>query len=358
MSDPTFPTRPPTATGTPPSAEQAPAPSSGTAAAPAAVLSAIPSAEAGALRKASGKEDAEPFRPMTLLCLVLGAWVLWAVLVLLLPWLGVGLDKEGQFGDAFGALNALFSGGALAGVVYAVLLQQRDLHVQSRALRFQRRELKLTREEVELQRKQMEEQTWTFQRDAFENTLFQLLQLHRDNVASLEVEPAPPSTDKSLKGRAAFRYFSQCLDERFFKERGDDKLEPDDECTALISAYEGVYTSHEALLGHYFRTLYHIFKFIDERGGDEQKMYSAFVRAQLSSYELYLLFHNGLGPYGREKFKRLIEEYALLEQLDPGAVLANGCVRHYKPEAWGDRMTLKPAEGRTDQAAPADSNAP
>ncbi len=45
-----------------------------------------------------------------------------------------GWDVKGQFGDTFGALNALFSGLAFAGVIYTILLQ--------------RKELKLTREEL------------------------------------------------------------------------------------------------------------------------------------------------------------------------------------------------------------------
>lgn len=49
---------------------------------------------------------------------------------------------RGTFGDMFGAVNALFSGLALAGVVYAILLQRRELALQ-------RQELELTRHELE-----------------------------------------------------------------------------------------------------------------------------------------------------------------------------------------------------------------
>ena len=49
---------------------------------------------------------------------------------------------RGQFGDIFGAVNALFSGLAFAGLIYAILLQREDLGLQ-------REELKLTREELQ-----------------------------------------------------------------------------------------------------------------------------------------------------------------------------------------------------------------
>ena len=49
---------------------------------------------------------------------------------------------RGQFGDLFGAVNALFSGFAFAGLIYAILLQREDLSLQ-------RTELELTRQELQ-----------------------------------------------------------------------------------------------------------------------------------------------------------------------------------------------------------------
>jgi len=51
-------------------------------------------------------------------------------------------DARSGFGDMFGAVNSLFSGLALAGVVYAILLQRQELALQ-------RQELELTRHELE-----------------------------------------------------------------------------------------------------------------------------------------------------------------------------------------------------------------
>ena len=47
----------------------------------------------------------------------------------------------GEFGDSFGAVNALFSGLALAGVIVTLLMQRRELSLQ-------REELTLTRKEL------------------------------------------------------------------------------------------------------------------------------------------------------------------------------------------------------------------
>ena len=36
-------------------------------------------------------------------------------------------DSRGTFGDMFGAINALFSGAALAGIIYSIFLQRKEL---------------------------------------------------------------------------------------------------------------------------------------------------------------------------------------------------------------------------------------
>jgi hypothetical protein len=51
------------------------------------------------------------------------------------------LEAAGQFGDVFGAVNALFSGLAFAGLIYTALLQRIELGLQ-------RQELELTRKEL------------------------------------------------------------------------------------------------------------------------------------------------------------------------------------------------------------------
>lgn len=66
---------------------------------------------------------------------------LWLILGLL-PVLIWGVDATaGQFGDMFGAVNSLFSGFALAGVVVAILMQKEELELQRKELVFTRAEL-------------------------------------------------------------------------------------------------------------------------------------------------------------------------------------------------------------------------
>ncbi len=69
---------------------------------------------------------------------ILAAWIAVPAFAYLLfdEW-----PSRGQFGDVFGAVNALFSGLAFAGLIFAILLQREDLELQ-------RAELALTREEL------------------------------------------------------------------------------------------------------------------------------------------------------------------------------------------------------------------
>lgn len=57
-------------------------------------------------------------------------------------------EQRGQFGDSYGALNALFSGLAFFGLIVALVLQSRDLSTQTEALRLQIDEFKAQKHEM------------------------------------------------------------------------------------------------------------------------------------------------------------------------------------------------------------------
>ena len=72
--------------------------------------------------------------------------------------LGTGLnqaDNVGVFGDSFGSVNALFTGLAFTGVVFSILLQQRQIRLQREDFLNQLSEMEKTSVE-------MEEQTETY----------------------------------------------------------------------------------------------------------------------------------------------------------------------------------------------------
>lgn len=70
-----------------------------------------------------------------------------------------GWEVRGQFGDMFGAVNAVFSGLAFAGVLLALYMQRKELSLQRKELKLTRDELKGSREAQEKSSEALEKQS-------------------------------------------------------------------------------------------------------------------------------------------------------------------------------------------------------
>lgn len=243
---------------------------------------------------------------------VSGWWWILAVVFVALSWTASGWlnycvyasGERGQFGDTFGAVNALFSGLAFATLIYTMLLQ--------------RKELKLTLSEMSDQQQQMKIQNATLKKQQFEGTFFQLLALYGSVVENMRTESAMRTgVVLTAIGRTRIGLFERELRSEYV--RLIDSREagmPDD--VAIEKAYDAFYPRAEADLGHYFRTVYNIVKFVDRSDltDEGKRFYMNLIRAQLSSQEQVLLFYNCLTPRGSEKFKPLIEKHTLFKSLD------------------------------------------
>lgn len=192
---------------------------------------------------------------------------------------------RGVFGDKFGAVNALFSGLAFAGIIFTIYLQRRELA---------------------LQRADIQEQNETLRQQRFENSFFHLLALHTDIVDKLEIT--------SYQKRLVFSYFINLLkgsSEAFTTFQPLSKLSKEEQHqlrstptltdvmknrlelgeistleemlehdASIVSqyldndesfhqllvdaAYKAAHEKSKDGLSHYFRNLYHIYRFIDE----------------------------------------------------------------------------------------------
>lgn len=226
-------------------------------------------------------------------------------------WLGYGLYQGKLESDSsFDRLNALFSGLAFWGVIWAILLQKRELS-------FQRRELELTRQEVRGQKEQLEAQNLTMKQQRFENTFFSLLELFNGIVYSIEITRSRMIGEQPFilaKGRDCFAHMMLELAQQYTSlQKAHSDWEP---LTLCLKTYNEFAGSRQYLVGHYFRTMYNIVKFIDRSDVSNKQTYVNIVRAQLSSPELTLLFYNCISPYGSEKFRPLVQKYGLLENMN------------------------------------------
>jgi hypothetical protein len=210
--------------------------------------------------------------------------LLWAAIVLLWAVSGYALygdSQRGTFGDMFGAANALFSGLAFATLIYTAWMQREELSLQ-------RKELEATREELSGQKQQLAEQTKTFQLQRFEDSFFSLLRTQADIVNAMDLVGAD---GKVTKSRDCFRIWYR----RLRVVQSEKGVYPDGQALQATQAiYKSFYDNHQADIGHYFRHLYHVVKFVDEAQIEPKKKYVSLIRAQLSGYEHLLLFYNGL----------------------------------------------------------------
>lgn len=273
-------------------------------------------------------------------------------------------ELQGVFGDKFGAVNALFSALAFAGIIFTIILQKK--------------ELKLQREELEETRGEFIKQNRTLNRQRFENTFFQLLKLHGDIVDKFKIKGFDGNDyEKREFFLGAIKDFKYKSEYKYFIYSGLNKLEPEEinsikadrditqtykskleqeeiknilELTnaeidnficeptenkerIVANEYKNFFHRHQYNLGHYFRNLYHIFKYIyiTKLISDEDKQfYASIVRAQLSTDELVLIFYNSLTPVyyfsdtpnlGYPNFKYLIDEFDILQNMNSRLLL-------------------------------------
>lgn len=100
--------------------------------------------------------------------LVVGITAIWILSGVVVYTLVEGWTNRGAFGEMFSAVNALFSGVALAGVIVAIVLQSRELELQRRELELTRDELRRTARAQEESRDALAKQVDTLERSVAE----------------------------------------------------------------------------------------------------------------------------------------------------------------------------------------------
>jgi len=227
--------------------------------------------------------------------------------------LNITLQKYSYLGDLLsGTVVAFWSLGGVLFIYIAFLGQKQDLILQ-------REELVLTRNELKGQREQFEIQNITLEIQKFENTFFNMIKLHHNIIQSIAY--------KEFDGR---RYFQKARNDFESILNHPIKSKIENQTDFFNAAYLDFYNRHFGYIGHYFRNLYTIFKFIDNSNIKNKKFYTDIIKAQLCKDEIYLIFFNGLSKYGKNRFKPLIEKYNIIEQLEEKDKFINMLIEQYK----------------------------
>lgn len=273
------------------------------------------------------------------------------------------VDVRGTHGDMFGAVNAIFSGLAFAGIIISLYLQRIDLKNQFDEIRQTNEEFKIQNETLQVQK--------------FENQYYKMIDLHRSNISDIEIpffetisgsskshtgkgDMATSSTViRELKGKKGFvdmaKELEFCIAETvsLLEKNNLNYNEPDIFEFAYKIFFWGVksefcnsekikrkdqnivkrafiqrqkqfkknlkidekqdikiryvpFQGHESRLAHYYRHLFQTVKYVVQQaeneliGYEETRQYLRVLRAQLSNAEQLMLYYNYICGFGSE----------------------------------------------------------
>ena len=253
--------------------------------------------------KKDGEEKEKIIKIGTIISLVVIA--LWALTFFLFFYPDPA--RQGQFGDMFGAVNALFSGLAFAGLILTLILQKKELSLQ--------------RDELEQTRNEFVEQNKTLKRQRFENTFFNLMSLHQHITDNLEYDCPDGADPFEAKGREVFKKFY--LEKNNFDETWGIKGYLEGKSVRQICNYHDF-----EVFNHYFHFFDGIMNYIDSSNlleNEERKQYAVMLRNTLSDNERYLIFYYYAANRGWHK--EMAEKYSLFYDINP-SYLAD--VEHYR----------------------------
>lgn len=245
---------------------------------------------------------------------------IWLIL-LVTPWIMAFFykpDKEhylsslGTFGDSAGLMNACFSLLAFTAVVITFVIQNKKDNNNEKLARKSQFEnvffnMTSTFEEI------VSHLVYKEPVKGIANPLLQS-SLYQSNKASTATIP---ETEKIYQGRQIFRYLYL---EKFVTGGNGQVVRG---IKGLVETSPGISMNDireylfDGTLDHYFRYAYRIVKYVKTSkliDDDEREGYASIFRAQLSCFELLVLFFNCLGM-DENKFKHLVEEFHLFNNI-------------------------------------------
>lgn len=231
--------------------------------------------------------------------------------------------KAGEFGDFIGGtLNPILTFLTFMGLIVTIVLQQQEL-ADTRV------ELHRSAKALEAQSNALDSQLAAIHRKNFESTFFQMLALHNQLVNAMDIHRRDAET---LHGRDCFRFFYNEMKKLYTGKTGDDEVEK------IKYINDRFWSDHHQDLAHYYRYLYNLIRLVDESDVEKEK-YIRILRAQLSNYELLVLFYNGLRD-GAEKSKAFVERYNLFDNLPDHLLFAGVHTKMYEESAYDERTVL------------------
>lgn len=230
-------------------------------------------------------------------------------------WGAMGSFFGGVLGPAFTFLTMLL-------LAYTLFQNKKALEQSQKALEFNNQELEISGQALKSSSEALHSQT-------IGNTFFNLINQHNNIVNSLnadltllkketgELSKDTTESKNTVNGRGVFTGIITTI--------SYGNTEPTD----TFKYYKLINSTHNYLLGHYFRNLFQIIKYIDEYSDLEvetrslsearqaqKKNFMRMIRAQLSADELILLLLNCIpGVVDNGQFRMLLVKYEMLKHI-------------------------------------------
>ena len=230
-------------------------------------------------------------------------------------------QKWGTFGDFIGGtLNPILSFLSFIALLITIILQSKELSLSTKELTNSATALKEQNESIKIQ--------------IFENTFFQMIGLHNDIVNSIDIT-IQNQTHTIVQGRDCFKYLYK---NKFVPLYNNEKtLAPESQESEIISSSYSIFiNNNQSEVGHYFRTLLNTISVVDEAEIVNKEKFINIVKAQMSSYEIILLFYNCLYPYGLTQYKPIVEKYSLLENINSSLLISKDHFQLFSLNAYGN----------------------
>lgn len=209
--------------------------------------------------------------------------------------------NSGTFGDSFGPISAVMASLAAA----AAFETLHDTREDAR------------KSEIRERRREREEDLRTF-----ENTFFNLLRSFESLVEQTDIDRGTGTNIK--RGRDCYAYIYRVI---LTRSKGTG--------VTFEESFEFFFKKYINDLAHYFRYIYNMISFVDGSKSRNKYFYVKLIRATLSESELALIALNGMfHPEGKMHLRRIIEKYALLNNLSEEAISQLGLRDHFAPSAF------------------------
>lgn len=210
-------------------------------------------------------------------------------------------QDRANFGDMFGAVNALFTGLAFAGVIITILLQKEELSRQSQ-------EMQNSRVELQGQKIQLENQSKLLAQQAFENTFFQLLEYHNNFIRLMKYN--------NSGGNDAIR----SLLEEFGRKYYEGRASPTD-LQFLQNIYGKFYDNSKHHYLPFINNLLFALELIANAQIENKIFYANILKSQLSIKAKELVFYHVLSRFSDDFHIDLVRKYNLFSELSESDLL-------------------------------------